>query len=130
MPEHVDPGSRAELLALGRHLLDVVDHETELLHVAVRATAERSPLLDTAYAALVDGLNAELADWINSWAPDLTQQQCTVLAALGINSILGARLAASRFHQPNTRISDTEYLTEWTAILITRIQALSASGAI
>ena len=119
----------AELTVLGRYLLAVVDHEIELLQIAVRTTAGRSPRLDTAYAALVDGLNAELTDWINAWAPNLTQQQCTILAALGINSILGARLAASLFHQPNTHIPDTEYLTEWTAILTARIQALSEPDA-
>ncbi|HJT94596.1 MAG TPA: TetR/AcrR family transcriptional regulator, partial [Mycobacterium sp.] len=69
------------------------------------------------------GLNAELADWIAAWAPTLTRQDCAVLAALGVNGILGARFATSLFHQREARIPDDRYLTEWTALLATRIQS-------
>jgi AcrR family transcriptional regulator len=115
---------RAELTVLGRYLLSVVDEEIELLQIAARTPTGRSTRLDTAYAALVDGLNAELADWITAWAPSLTQPQCKVLAALGINGILGARFATSLFHQPEARIPDDLYLNEWTAVLTARIQSL------
>jgi AcrR family transcriptional regulator len=114
----------AELTVLGRYLLTVVDEEIELLQIAARTPAGRSTRLDTAYAALVDGLNAELADWITAWAPSLTQPQCKVLAALGINGILGARFGTSLFHQPEARIPDDRYLNEWTAVLTARIQSL------
>src|SRR5882724_3841415 len=90
---------QAELTVLGRYLLTVVDEEREILQIAARTPAGRSTRLDTAYAALVDGLNAELADWITAWAPTLTQQECEVLAALGLNSILGARFATNLFHE-------------------------------
>src|ERR1700761_2473154 len=90
---------RAELTVLGRYLLTVVDEEIELLQIAARTPLGHSARLDTAYAALVDGLNAELTDWIGAWAPTLTQQQCAVLAAVGVSGILGARLATSLFHQ-------------------------------
>jgi AcrR family transcriptional regulator len=113
---------RAELTVLGRYLLSVVDEEIELLQIAARTPAGRSARLDTAYAALVDGLNAELADWIAAWAPTLARQDCAVLAALGVNGILGARFATSLFHQREARIPDDRYLTEWTALLATRIQ--------
>ena len=116
---------RAELTVLGRYLLTVVDEEIELLQIAARTPAGRSARLDTAYAALVDGLNAELADWITAWAPKLTQQECAVLAALGLNSILGARFATSLFHQSEPRVPDDRYLTEWTALLATRIEAVA-----
>jgi AcrR family transcriptional regulator len=110
-----------ELTVLGRYLLGVVDDEIQLLQIAARTPAGQSTRLDTAYAALIDGLNAELADWIAAWGPTLTQQHCAVLAALGVNGILGARFATSLFHQPEARIPDDQYLTEWTATLATRI---------
>ncbi|MCV7230394.1 TetR/AcrR family transcriptional regulator [Mycolicibacterium komossense] len=116
---------RAELTALGRYLLTVVDEEIELLQIAARTPAGRSAHLDRACAALVDGINAELAEWITAWAPALPQQECEVLAALGINSILGTRIETSLFHQPQARIPDARYLIEWTALLATRIETLS-----
>jgi AcrR family transcriptional regulator len=116
---------RAELTALGRYLLTVVDEEIELLQIAARTPAGRSTRLDTAYAALIDGLNAELAEWITTWAPTLPPQDCAALTALGINAILGTRFATSLFHQPAPRIPDDRYLTEWTALLATRIETLS-----
>lgn len=115
---------RAELTVLGRYLLSIVDEEIELLQIAVRTPAGRSARLDTTYAALVDGLNAELADWITAWAPTLTAQDRAVLAALGVNGILGARFATSLFHQSESRIPDDRYLREWTALLVTRIETL------
>ena len=33
-------------------------------------------------------------------------------------------LAPRLFHQPNARVPDDRYLTEWTALLATRIEAL------
>ncbi|WP_006241485.1 TetR/AcrR family transcriptional regulator [Mycolicibacterium tusciae] len=116
---------RAELTVLGRYLLSIVDEEIELLQIAVRTPAGRSARLDTAYAALVDGLNAELGDSITAWAPTLAAQDRTVLAALGVNGILGARFATGLFHQLEARIPDDRYLREWTALLATRIEALA-----
>lgn len=115
---------RAELTALGRYLLAVVDEETELLQIAARTPAGRSTHLDSAYAALIDGLNAELAEWITVWAPRLAEQDCAVLAAVGVNGILGTRFATSLFHQSEARITDDRYLSEWTALLATRIEKL------
>lgn len=114
---------QAELTALGRYLLTVVDDEIELLQIAARTPAGQSARLDTAYAALVDGLIAELADWITAWAPSLTQHQCKVLAALGINGILGARFATNLFHQTAAGVPDEEYISEWTAVLTARIES-------
>lgn len=71
---------------------------------------------------------AELADWITAWAPNLTPPQRKLLAALGINSILGARFATSLFHQPQTRIPDDQYLNEWTAVLTARMRSLLGSN--
>jgi AcrR family transcriptional regulator len=114
----------AELTVLGRYLLSVIDEEIQLLQIAARTPAGQSARLDTAYAALIDALNAELADWIGAWAPTLTPPDRAVLAALGVNGILGARFATSLFHQPQARVPDDRYLTEWTALLATRIEAL------
>jgi AcrR family transcriptional regulator len=114
----------AELTVLGRYLLSVIDDEIQLLQIAARTPAGQSARLDTAYAALIDGLNAELADWITTWAPALAKDDRAVLAALGVNGILATRFTTSLFHQPDARVADDRYLTEWTALLATRIQAL------
>lgn len=114
----------AELTVLGRYLLSVIDDEIQLLQIAARTPAGQSARLDTAYAALIDGLNAELADWITSWAPALAKDDRIVLAALGVNGILATRFTTSLFHQSDVRVPDDRYLTEWTALLATRIQAL------
>lgn len=115
----------AELTVLGRYLLSVIDEEIELLQIAARTSAGRSDRLDTAYAALVDTLNAELAEWITAWAPAITPEQAKVLATLGVNGVLGTRLATSLFHQPEAAVPDDHYLVEWTEVLAARIQALS-----
>lgn len=115
---------RAELTALGRYLLSVVDEEIQLLQIAARTPPGQSARLDTAYAALIDGLNAELADWLAAWSPTLPEPDCAVLAALGVNSILGARLPSTLFHQAEGRVADDRYLAEWTALLAGRIEAL------
>ncbi|GAB1812190.1 TetR/AcrR family transcriptional regulator [Mycobacterium sp. MUNTM1] len=117
---------RAELTALGRYLLSVVDEEIQLLQIAARTPAGQSDRLDTAYAALLDGLNAELADWIGAWTPKLAEQDRIVLAALGVNAILGARLTHRLFHELGDRDADDRYLTEWTALLACRIEALTS----
>lgn len=114
----------AELTVLGRYLLSVIDDEIQLLQIAARTPAGQSARLDTAYAALIDGLNAELADWITTWAPTLAKGDRAVLAALGVNAILATRFTTSLFHQSDARVPDDRYLAEWTALLANRIQAL------
>ena len=114
----------AELTVLGRYLLSVIDDEIQLLQIAARTPAGHSARLDTAYAALIDGLNAELADWITTWAPALAKDDRAVLAALAVNGILATRFTTSLFHQSDTRVPDDRYLTEWTTLLATRIQML------
>jgi AcrR family transcriptional regulator len=114
----------AELTVLGRYLLTVLDEELELLQIAARTPAGRSDRLDTAYAALVDGLTGELADWIAAWAPGADAERRRVLAALGLNSILGARLTTNVLQRAAAQPSDEQYLQEWTAVLAGRIRAL------
>ena len=111
----------SELTVLGRYLLSVIDQESELLQIAARTPAGLSEHLDTAYAALVDGLTAELAGWIESWSPELSDAERNVLAALGVNSLLGARFATNLFRRKDGRIPDADYLAEWTKLLATRI---------
>ncbi|MDF2583643.1 MAG: TetR family transcriptional regulator [Mycobacterium sp.] len=112
---------RSELTVLGRYLLSVIDQESELLQIAARTPAGLSEHLDTAYAALVDGLTAELAGWIESWSPELADTERHVLAALGVNSLLGARFATNLFRRNDGAIPDADYLAEWTKLLATRI---------
>ncbi|MEN4398468.1 TetR/AcrR family transcriptional regulator [Mycolicibacterium senegalense] len=114
----------SELTVLGRYLLTVIDQETELLQVAARTPAGMSDRLDTAYAALVDGLCDELNGWINVWAPNRSSEETRVLASLGINSLLGERFAAKLFRRPTAAASDDDYLKEWTATLAARVEAL------
>ena len=113
---------RAELTVLGRYLLNVVDEELELLQIAARTPAGRSVRLDAAYAALIDGLNAELAEWISAWNDEFTEQEAAVLAALGVNGILGARFASGLVHRGEARIPDDRYLAEWTAVIAARLE--------
>lgn len=111
----------SELTVLGRYLLSVIDQESELLQIAARTPAGLSEHLDTAYAALVDGLTAELAGWIESWSPDLRGSERDILAALAVNSLLGARFATNLFRRNDRRIADADYLAEWTNLLVMRV---------
>ena len=104
--------------------LQPMDEEIQLLQIAARTPAGHSARLESAYAALIDGLHAELAEGIATWAPALAKDDRAVLAALGVNGILGACFATSLFHQPTARVPDDRYLTQWTALLATRIEAL------
>ena len=115
---------RSELTVLGRYLLSVVDQETELLQIAARTPAGISEHLDTAYAALVDGLIDELNGWITAWAPRADSGQTKVLAALGINSILGQRFARHLFRRTDDHEPDDVYLKEWTAVLAARVEEI------
>lgn len=115
----------SELTVLGRYLLTVIDQESELLQIAARTPAGLSERLDTAYAALVDSLTEELAGWITAWAPRVPSEQAKVIAALGINSILGERVATNLFRRSAAPISDDRYLREWTAVLAGRVQSFS-----
>lgn len=117
-----------ELTVLGRYLLSVIDQETELLQIAARTPAGLSERLDTAHAALIDGLTAELRGWIATWAPRVSAKQIDVLAALGINSLLGQRFAASRVTQQDTSSPEDRYLQEWTAVLSARLKSLTDEG--
>jgi AcrR family transcriptional regulator len=115
----------SELTVLGRYLLTVIDQESELLQIAARTPAGLSERLDTAYAALVDSLIEELSGWITAWAPRASSEQAKVLAALGINSILGERFATDLFRRSEAPISDDRYLREWTAVLAGRVQSFN-----
>jgi AcrR family transcriptional regulator len=112
----------SELTVLGRYLLAVIDQEIELLQIAARTPAGLSARLDTAYAALIDGLTAELSDWITAWGPRLTKQESATIAALGVNGLLGARFATNLFRRTEVAIPDDQYLAEWTTLLADRIQ--------
>jgi hypothetical protein len=54
----------------------------------------------------------------------VSQQDCAARAALGVNGILDARFSTSLFHHREKTVPDDRYLTEWTAILATRIETL------
>lgn len=117
---------RIELTMLGRYLFNVLDEETQLLQIAARTPAEQSPRLDTAYAALIEGLTAEVADWIKGWAGDTADDDATAIAAVGVDALLGKRTTNAVFRTPTTLIDDERYIAEWTAMLAGRIETLTA----
>jgi len=112
---------RTELTMLGRYLLTVIDEESQLLQIAARTPTNRSTRLDDAYAALVDGLYSELADWIGGWADDLDAADQRTIAVVGVNALLGKRATAMFFHAEAFSTPDDEYLAEWTTMLARRI---------
>ena len=115
---------RTELTLLGRYALSVLDEEAQLLQVAARTPADQAGRLGGAYAALVDGLRAELTDWVRGWAPAAIPEDVAIIVAVGINALLGKRAGGILFAAPDATVPDDRYLTEWTAMLAGRIEAL------
>lgn len=115
---------RTELTLLGRYVLTVLDEETQLLQVTARTPADRSARLNNAYAALVDGLCAELTDWVQGWAPGIDQSDAAVIGAVGVNALLGKRATSTLFHTAGSETPDDRYIAEWTAMLASRIESL------
>lgn len=115
---------RIELTMLGRYLLSVLDEESQLLQIAARTPPEQSPRLNNAYAALIDGLYAEVADWIKGWAPRVSDPDARAIAAIGVDALLGKRSAQAVFRVPATDMRDERYIAEWTAMLAGRVDAL------
>jgi AcrR family transcriptional regulator len=115
---------RTELTLLGRYLLTVIDEESQLLQIAARTPTHRSSRLDDAYAALVDGLYTELADWLKGWAPKISDDDAWTIAAIGVDALLGQRATRALFHTPGAVIADERYLPEWTQMLAGRIEAM------
>jgi AcrR family transcriptional regulator len=118
---------RIELTMLGRYVLTVLDDETQMLQVASQVPAEPSKRLTIAYAALFEGLYAELADWVRGWAPDLTKRDAAVVAAIGVNALYGKRATKMFLKGSKADIADEQYVDEWTAMLTDRIDALRAA---
>jgi AcrR family transcriptional regulator len=115
---------RSELTMLGRYVLAVLDEEAQLLQIAARTPSERSARLNNAYAALFDGLYAELADWVADWAPGISKQDAAAIGAVGVNALLGKRATSTLFQASGADIPDERYIAEWTAILGSRIESL------
>jgi AcrR family transcriptional regulator len=115
---------RIELTMLGRYVLTVLDEETQLLQIAARTPPEQSPRLNNTYAALVDGLHAEVADWIKGWAPNASDHDARAIAAIGVDALLGKRSTNAVFRVPATDMRDEDYIAEWTTMLAGRIEAL------
>src|ERR1700728_2614151 len=82
---------RIELTMLGRYVLAVLDEETQLLQIAARTPPEQSPRLNNAYAALVEGLYAEVADWIRGWTTNSESQETSAIATVAVDALLGKR---------------------------------------
>jgi AcrR family transcriptional regulator len=115
---------RTELTLLCRYLMNVLDRESEFLQVAARTPADQFAGLNEAYAALVDGLYSELADWIRGCAPDLPNGDARRVAVVGINALLGKRATRFVFHAPQADTPDEEYVADWTAMIADRIESV------
>ena len=115
---------RIELTMLGRYVLTVLDEETQLLQIAARTPPGQSPRLNNAYAALVDGLSAEVADWIKGWAPEISKHDATAVAAVGVDALLGRRATQAVFRAPAMDMQDEDFIAAWTAMLAGRVEAL------
>lgn len=115
---------RTELTLLGRYALSVLDEEAQLLQVAARTPTDQAGRLGAAYAALVDGLCAELTDWVCGWVPAASREEAAIIGAVGINALLGKRAGGILFPAAEATIPDDRYLAEWTAMLAGRIEAL------
>ena len=115
---------RTELTLLGRYVLMVLDEETQLLQIASRVPSDRLIRLNNAYAALFDGLYAELADWLKGWAPNITKKDAIAISTLAVNALLGKRATSTVFRAPGTGIPDEPYIAEWSAMLASRIESL------
>ncbi|UQX11518.1 TetR/AcrR family transcriptional regulator [Candidatus Mycobacterium methanotrophicum] len=115
---------RIELTMLGRYVLTVLDEETQLLQIAARTPPDQSPRLNNAYAALIEGLYAEVADWIKGWVPKASDQDAKAIAVVGVDALLGKRATNTVFRLPETNLHDEHYIAEWTAMLAGRVEAL------
>jgi AcrR family transcriptional regulator len=115
---------RIELTMLGRYVLTVLDEEAQLLQIAARTPPDQSPRLDNAYAALIDGLYTEVADWIKGWVPKIGAQDAKAIAAVGVDALLGKRATNAVFRLSATDLQDERYIAEWTAMLAGRVDAL------
>lgn len=113
---------RTELTLFGRYLMSVLQQESQFLQVAARTPADHSACLNDAYAALVDGLYGELADWIRGCAPRLDEHQARRIAVVGVNALLGKQATRVVFHAPQADTPDEEYIADWTAMVAGRIE--------
>lgn len=114
---------RTELTLLCRYLMSVLDREGEFLQVVARAAAPQSSRINDAYAALVDGLYSELADWIKGCAPHLNDSEANRIAIVGVNALLGKRATRIVFQTPQVDTPDDEFVADWTAMLAGRIES-------
>jgi AcrR family transcriptional regulator len=116
---------RSELTMLGRYILSVLDEESQLLQIASRTPSAHSARLSDAYAALFDGLYAELGDWVKGWIPTISDHDATVLSVVAVNSLVGKRATSAWFRVPEAVIPDEQYIAEWTGVFADRIQSHS-----
>lgn len=118
---------RIELTMLGRYVLTVLDEETQLLQIAARTPPDQSARLNNAYAALIDGLYAEVADWIKGWILKISDQDAQAIAAVGVDALLGKRSTSTVFRLPATDTHDERYIATWTAMLAGHIETLTTA---
>lgn len=119
---------RSELTMLGRYILSVLDEESQLLQIASRTPSAHSARLSDAYAALFDGLYAELGDWVKNWIPTISEHDAMVISAIAVNSLVGKRATSAWFRVPEAAISDELYIGEWTTVFAERIQSQSSES--
>ncbi|MGH3725833.1 MAG: TetR/AcrR family transcriptional regulator [Mycobacterium sp.] len=115
---------RNELTMLGRYVLAVLEEESQLFQLAASVPAGRPERLTNALAALFDSVYTELAEWIRGWAPSAAPEEATAIAVLGVNALMGKRVANGLLASTGVATSDEDFVAEWTSTLAARIEPL------
>ncbi|MUM17735.1 TetR/AcrR family transcriptional regulator [Mycobacterium sp. CBMA271] len=115
---------RNELTMLGRYVLVVLDEESQLFQLASSVPAGRPERLTNALAALFDSMYGELSEWIRGWAPDVPAAEAKAIAVVGINALMGKRVANGLLASSGVAIADEDFVAEWTSTLAVRIESL------
>jgi AcrR family transcriptional regulator len=116
---------RIELTMLGRYVLAVLDEEAQLLQIAARTPPNQSPRLNNAYAALIEGLRAEVTDWIKGWATNASPADVKAVASVAVDALLGKRATNAVFRLTATDMDDERYIGEWMAMIAGRVKMLT-----
>ncbi|WP_343232121.1 helix-turn-helix domain-containing protein [Mycolicibacterium sp. CBMA 361] len=119
---------RTDLTLLGRYLTAVIDEEQQFLTIAANGPGSQSPRLTTAYAALLHGLHADLAELTSNWGPNIPADEVEAISVVGINALLGNRVSILLGAHKQS-ISDDRFLAEWTKMLSCRIEMATTADS-
>ena len=90
-----------------------------------RTPPNQSPRLNNAYAALIEGLRAEVTDWIKGWATSANAADVKAVASVAVDALLGKRATSPVFRLAATDMDDDRYIGEWMAMIAGRVETLT-----